>query len=47
MNVDQGITMINTKEDDANTIITEEFEYDEEERKDPHANGAQTKKPKF
>ena len=49
MNVDQGITMINTKDNDVNTIITEEFEYDDddEERKDPHANGAQTKKPKF
>jgi hypothetical protein len=36
MNVDQSITNINAREDDANTIRTEEFEYDDEERKDPH-----------
>ena len=47
MNVDQSIININAREDDANTIRTEEFEYDDEERKDPHGNGAETKKPQF
>ena len=49
MNVDQSITNINAREDDANTIRTEEFEFDDdnEERKDHHANGTQSKKPQF
>ena len=49
MNVDQSITNINAREDDANTIRTEEFEYDDvnEERKDTHGNGAETKKQQF
>ena len=48
MNVDQSIINTNAREDDANTIRTEEFEYDDdEERKDPHGNGAETKKPQF
>ena len=48
MNVDQSITNINTKEDDANNITNEEIEYDDfEEIKEPRTNGGQNNKSQF
>lgn len=48
MNGAQKISMINPREDGANTIRNSDYAFDsDEEEKEPNAFGAQSRNPKF